>query len=281
MSTFRKVLPPSVYSILKPALKPFMKGYYHILDFKDIIFKFRDPLVPPRSKMFVGGGDFKETGNTFLNYFIELGALKSSEHVLDIGCGIGRMAIPLTRYLDRYASYDGFDIVEDGITWCQQNISSRYNNFRFQLADIHNDHYNPLGRYKAEEYKFPYENKKFDFSFLTSVFTHMPRVEVENYIHEIGRVLKPGGRALITFFLINDESRKLMTSSKSAHNIQHYVDGRYIAYPDDPEVCVGFDQNDIIAIFEKEGMHVKIYPGSWCGREQYTSFQDILIAYKN
>lgn len=164
-------------------------------------------MVLPRSKIFIGGGDFKQTGNDFRKLFIELGGLKPTHRVLDIRCGIGLMASPLTTYLKNGGTYQEFDIVKDGIDWCQANITSRFPNFRFQVADIHNDHYNPSGRYPAIEYKFPFPNNEFDFSFLTSVFTHMPTAEVEQYVHEIGRVLKPGGKCLSTFFLINEESK--------------------------------------------------------------------------
>ncbi|MCX6214057.1 class I SAM-dependent methyltransferase [Spirosoma sp.] len=278
---FRKSVPPVLYKTLKPTLKYLQKKYYSILDFKDDILNLRDPLVPPRAKIFIGGGDFKQTGLEFLKLFVDLAKLKPEEQVLDIGCGIGRMAAPLTGYLKNGGSYEGFDIVEDGILWCQANITSRFPNFRFQLADIHNDHYNPKGHYEASKYIFPFKDGHFDFAFLTSVFTHMPKPEVDHYVAEIGRVLKPGGRCLVTFFLLNEESRELMKSPESAHNIQYLSEGRYIAYPDDPEVCVGFDESYVIDLFKRNGMSATIYPGSWCSRNSFTSFQDIVLAYKN
>ena len=277
---FRKNLPSFLYRILKPTFKILQKGIYSVIDASENLLNLRDPLVPPRAKIFIGGGDFKHTGNDFRKLFIELGGLKPTHRVLDIGCGIGRMAGPLTSYLTNGGSYEGFDIVKDGIDWCQANITPRFPNFKFQVADIHNDHYNPLGRYPATEYKFPFPDKEFNFSFLTSVFTHMPTAEVEQYVHEIGRVLEPGGTCMATFFLINDESRRLMTTPKSAHNIQHYTEGRYIAYADDPEICVGFDEVYIRELFRQHGMEIKIYPGEWCGRDSFTSFQDIVLATK-
>jgi hypothetical protein len=39
--------------------------------------------------------------------------------------------------------------------------------------------------------------------------------EVSNYLSEIEQVMKPGGRAMITFFLLNQESLKLMESGMS------------------------------------------------------------------
>jgi len=276
----RKILSPALYSAIKPTLKVIQKVYFSALDGIENTLNLRDPLVPPRTQIFIGGGDFKQTGIEFKDLFIKIGDLKPNESILDIGSGIGRIAAPLTSYLSKEGSYEGFDIVEHGIEWSQQNITTRHPNFRFQLANIHNDHYNPKGQYKASEYVFPFPDKKFDFAFLTSVFTHMPKLEVEHYVSEISRVLKPNGRAFVTFFLLNEESRELMKSPKSAHNIQYYVDGRYIAYPDDPEICVGFDELFVIDLFKKNGMEAKIYPGSWCGREKHTSFQDIVLARK-
>ena len=276
----REILPLPVFKALKFVYRKSQNGYYRLLDTGQTILGQRDPLVPPRSKIFIGTGDYKQTGLDFRKHFIDLGKLKPNERVLDIGCGIGRMAGPLTSYLDQSGSYEGFDIVEYGIDWCQKNITPRFPNFNFQLANIHNDHYNPKGHVEASKYAFPFDDDEFDFAFLTSVFTHMTRPEVENYMAEISRVLKPGGRCLITFFLLNSESRDLMKTPKSANNIQHYVDGRYIAFYDDPEACVGFDEIDVIKMFDKNGMIPATYPGSWCGREKFISFQDIVVAHK-
>ena len=276
----RKNIPPTVYKALKPTFKAVQNAYFSVIDGIEDTLNLRDPLVPPRSMIFIGGGDFKKTGIEFRDLFIKIGGLKPTDRVLDIGSGIGRIAAPLTGYLSQEGSYEGFDIVEYGIEWSKKNITSRHPNFHFQLADIHNDHYNPKGRYPAAEYVFPFADETFDFAYLTSVFTHMPRPEVEQYIREISRVLKPNGRAFVTFFLLNEESRELMKSAKSAHNIQYPMDGRYIAYPDDPEVCVGFDESFVTDFFKQNGMEPTLYPGAWCGRDEYTSFQDIVLARK-
>ncbi|MGH9459757.1 MAG: hypothetical protein ACRD1X_00955, partial [Vicinamibacteria bacterium] len=57
------------------------------------------PLLPPPALRDVGPGDFEEIGREFLGHFVTLGSLQPSETILEIGCGPGRMAMPLTGYL--------------------------------------------------------------------------------------------------------------------------------------------------------------------------------------
>jgi len=150
---------------------------------------------PPKEMNFVGDGDFDAVGREFVRYFTEFAGLKPHHRVLDVGCGIGRMARPLASFLDRCGSYEGFDIVRVGIDWCRQNITPLCPNVRFRMADVFNPGYNPTGAFDAGEYVFPYKSQSFDFVFLTSVFTHMLPAGVENYLREIARVLKSAGRA--------------------------------------------------------------------------------------
>src|SRR3954466_597973 len=89
------------------------------LDLRDRLSGRADRLVPPRRLDFVGHSDFVETGDEFLGHFIALGGLQPSDAVLDVGCGIGRMARPLAGYLSSEGSYDGFDVNRDGIGWCR------------------------------------------------------------------------------------------------------------------------------------------------------------------
>lgn len=271
-----------VTKLLPPALKALLKNTYQkTIDYGELLSGRRDILTPPRSKIFIGAGDFKLVGQEFKRHFISIGGLKPHETVLDVGCGIGRMAVPLTDYLTPPGRYEGFDIVKQGIDWCERTITPRFPNFRFQLADVYNSHYHPSGRYNAYEYRFPFDDNRFDFVFLTSVFTHMPVRETEQYLAEISRVLKPGGRCLATFFILNEESRRLMSSPESTYNFQYPLDGRYIFNPADPDLGTAFDESWVRDTLARHNFDVPaIYPGSWCGRASDVSFQDIVVAYK-
>ncbi|MDM8520987.1 class I SAM-dependent methyltransferase [Anaerolineales bacterium HSG6] len=221
---------------------------YIYLSINDIIERLqgkRDSLTPPTRLMFVGTPDvtvFKHNGEIHLKYFKGICDLQPNETILDVGCGIGRKALPLTKYLNSEARYEGFDIVKAGIDWCQQKITPLYPNFHFQLADMYNKHYNPTGKYKASEYKFPYKDNSFDFVMLTSVFTHMLPPDVENYFAEISRVMKIGGRCFISYFLANDTSLSLMSTEKSQFNFKHATPNYRTVDPDVPENAVCYDE---------------------------------------
>lgn len=274
-STIKNLVPRR----LRPAAR---KVYYLPADALDSLLGRRDPLVPPRGIANVGGGDFREIGERHLRYFVSLADLKRSERILDVGCGIGRMAVPLTDYLEEAGSYEGFDIVREEIQWCRQNITPRFPNFRFRVANICNKEYNPTGWYEASEYKFPYENASFDFVFLTSVFTHMLPAEVDNYLSEIARVIKPGGRCFATFFLLNEESMNLMESGASSIDFPHDLGEYRIKDKNTPENAVAYPERAIRDLHEKHHLHIEepMHYGSWCGRKEFLDYQDTVISHK-
>ncbi len=244
-----------------------------------------DPMVPPTRLMFDGPRGvraYRRNGAEFLRHFRVLGGLDPDHDVLDVGSGIGRKAMPLTTYLVPEARYEGFDINPVGVDWCTRTITPRYPNFRFQLADVYNAHYNPGGASRAADFRFPFEDEQFDFVFLGSVFTHMVPEEVENYIGEIARVLRPGGRVLATFFVIDDEAEDGIASGRAVYDFAVRCAGHRVVDADDPEYAVAYAQDDVLAALARHGLELvpPVHHGSWSGRPTAESFQDIVVAAK-
>jgi SAM-dependent methyltransferase len=231
----------------------------------------RDPLVPPRRLQFVGEGDFAATGDEFLGHLVDLAGLTPGSRVLDVGCGIGRMARPLAGFLDAGGRYEGFDVNPVGIGWCQLHYD--HDRFRFTLADLYNRRYHPTGTLKAREYRFPYEDDGFDVVLAASVLTHLLEEEAAHYLAEIARVLRPGGRALITFFVLDDESRAAIGDGRAALAFLEPDAHVAVLSEDVPEEAVAYDEAWVRAHLGVEAVH----HGGWRGRPG-RSFQDLVIA---
>lgn len=272
-------------SRLVPAfLKPLLRAIYYFPVYVAHRWKFSARgrgMVPPASMVYVGIGDFEKIGLEFRRYFVDLAGLRPDERVLDVGCGIGRMAIPLTEYLSPSGRYDGFDVVREGIGWCSSRITPRFPNFRFLHSDVYNKHYNRDGAIDATGFQFPYEDGSFDFVFLTSVFTHMLPDALGRYLGEVARVLRPGGRCLVTLFLLNEESRESIAAGRSELDFRHEVSpGCVTVDPNDPEAAIAYDETMLFDRFARAGFSIRVPVnyGSWCGRVRHLSFQDIVVA---
>lgn len=272
---FKQFLRKFYYS-LSPAGRFFARRLYYLPS--DLLRSSKD-LVPPRGLIYTGSGDFKRQGADLLKLALQQGKLQPDHQVLDIGCGIGRFAIPLTRYLDGAGRYFGFDVVRVGIDWCQKNITSRFPEFQFEYIPLSNDLYRSGGK-DAASFIFPYQSQIFDRVFLFSVFTHMQPAEVANYLQEISRVLKPGGMVLATFFLI-DQTEKQMSNSDFC--FPHAQRNHYLMNKKVKAANVAFKGYFIQDLAVNNNLEIlDIYDGWWWRkkREEDINFQDVVVLKK-
>lgn len=274
MSLLRRLLSPARYDALR-------RLRFAAADARDALLGLRPDLVPPRRLMFMGTPDYVAVGDEFLGHFRALGGLEPHHRVLDAGCGIGRMARPLTAYLDERGSYEGFDLDATGVAWCARNVTARFPRFRFTRVDVCSDRYNPKGRIAPSEFRFPYADASFDFVFLTSVFTHMLPGDVDRYLAECGRVLAPGGRCLSTWFLRNGESERLLAEGRARLAIPHERDGCRVLDPAVPGDAIAIPEERMLRGLAAAGLEPEtVRYGAWSGRGEYLTFQDVVVARK-
>jgi SAM-dependent methyltransferase len=239
--------------------------------------------LPPMTESFGLGSEegFVQIGEDFVRHFVELCALRPEEDVLDVGCGIGRIARPLAEYLAPTARYEGFDVVESQIAWCRDEITPRFPNFRFTYVDLFNRSYNPDGRVSPAQFRFPYGDEQFDFGFLASVFTHMLPADVERYLSELARVLRPGGRCLITYFLLNEESLGFLADGAAKHDFAHDLGLYRVVDSNVPELAVAYREQFVLDAYTRAGLEPReIHYGNWPGRDRFLSHQDVVVACK-
>jgi SAM-dependent methyltransferase len=265
-SWFQSVLMPALPRQLRWLLR---KIYLAPVDLADRALGRRDPALPLKAGTFTGAvNNFADSGEILVEALSGIAGATPSSHVLDVGCGLGRLALAMSRFLGVNRRYEGLDIVPAGIEWCTQHIVSPYGNLHFTLADIYNKEYNPKGRVQPASYQFPYPDETFDVAVLVSVFTHMLPDDVDQYVSQIARVLKKNGRIFATYYLINPESLQMMNSRDSEMRFKHNLGSHWTQSVSVPELSVAYDERHIRAVYAKHGFSdpPEIYPGRWCGR---------------
>jgi SAM-dependent methyltransferase len=246
------------------------------------------PVPPFRFVERVGGGDYRDVGEALSRNLLEQGGLRPTDRLLDIGCGVGRLAAPLTRYLRGEGLYEGFDIDPELVAWCERNITRRHPRFRFRAVDVHSKYYRPSGSVSGSAFTFPYEDGSFDLVSATSLFTHLLTRDAENYLRESARVLAPGGTLFATFFLLDDESLALQKSKQGDRVFRtEPVDAaqgqeHHIMRADQPEAAVAYTTGWLRQALARAGFggSVEVHGGSWCGRTTFVTYQDLVIAKK-
>ena len=213
----------------------------------------REGLTPPRWMFLdpdrVDGSrnleEFISIGQSTVAWFIEQG-LGRTNRVLDVGSGVGRMALPLTRHLTNGGTYDGIEIAKYKVDYCKRTFR-RFGNFKFHHADVFNKYYNPGGSMRACEYSFPFQHGSFDFVFLVSVFTHLLPADMEHYVAEIFRVMDLGATCIASFWLID-----------STKDLGHeYSDVCTVYRIDEPEHGVHYVQSYILDIYKRTGFDIQ------------------------
>lgn len=243
-------------------------------------------LVPPDNLLFDGSGsreDFLALGNGFLwNLLVARARLQPSHSVLDIGSGNGAKARPLTTYLNSVGQYVGFDVVREGVEWCK-TAYKKYPNFQFDHADLMSDWYNKSAGVSAVNFEFPYEADQFDVAFMASVVTHLLPAELENYLAQTFRVLKPGGCLLATCYLVNDLNCGKHSALVQGCSFSPYkIDGCWVLDNNSPSRGVAYDEFFLRRLCKRIGFVVsEITFGTWSNDvDRLSALQDSVLLVK-
>ncbi|RRD75030.1 class I SAM-dependent methyltransferase [Tannerella forsythia] len=247
------------------------------------LFAKRDVMIPPKGMIFIGSGDFVEQGKLQRETILRHTGMQPDAAVLDVGSGIGRLAVAMTDYLNADGRFEGFDLVKKGVNWCQKHITPKYPNFIFKHVDLKNDLYNLSTETSAKDFIFPYEDNRFDVVTLFSVFSHMIPEDINNYLSEIYRVLKKGGYCVATFFILDEEAKRNIEAGRTGEFSFKYRHDGY-AYLDEKvkEANVAYDPECLSSMITNSKLQmVCMEPGRWSDPHRKTDqFQDLIILQK-
>jgi SAM-dependent methyltransferase len=261
-------------------------AFFFPLDVADARRGERPPMVPLRRDNFTGTvHDFIESGENDVRRMERFAGLTPTAAVLDLGSGMGRLGRAMTAYLDpAQGTYDGVEIVPRAVQWCQREITTRYPNVRFHLAEVRNGEYQPDAKLGADEYRFPFPDNHFDLVVLLSVFTHMLPAEVRNYVREITRVLKTGGRCYATFSLLDAHALQAMDRDAAERKFRPFEGAAWVVDAKVPELATAYDQEFVEDLLRTAGLEPQVFYGSWVAREAIPATaeirQDVVLATK-
>lgn len=250
-------------------------------DMKDLPVRLRDRRPRPwRIVHNIGGGDFYGGGERLLQQVRDAAGLAPSAHVLDIGCGAGRLAIPMCAFLDEAGAYTGFDIAPAGLAFAERVARGRCA-IRFVHAGLTNQEYGQAGA-DAAGYRFPVDDASIDLAVATSLFTHVEPDVAAAYLKEAGRVLKPGGRIFLTAFIVDEAAKTALARGRPRLLLQRYGEAAWAADPRHPERAIGFDAASFERWTADAGLSPAraLEPGDWRDPAPRAEFQDVVVLEK-
>jgi ubiquinone/menaquinone biosynthesis C-methylase UbiE len=248
-----------------------------------VIVKLAEDLIPDELPRYAKRETFLRTGRQFRDACIELAELQTNSRVLDVGCGVGRLAVALVDYLVD-GTYDGTDVARSSIDWCTEHIGNPHTNFSFHLIEAVNQHYAPEHTSSASRVPFPFDDAQFDVVFANSLYTHLLADDTTHYLREMARVLAAGGRMLVSIFLLNDAARAGLITGQSVNGwtLESRVAQAYVEKPENPEAVVAYDESFIRGVLDDLPLSYQIHHGRWSGGHEtpHTHFgnKDIIVA---
>ncbi len=170
--------------------------------------------------------------------------------IVDIGVGCGRWAHWLRDYNFRgrrfSGSYVGVDIDGEAIEWCRKNYDAE--RFRFHRSSDASVSYNQTGEARAA-YRVPEPDAAFDLVFSNSLLTHLLETEVQNYLRETYRLLRPGGAMMHSHFNLEHPPATFGTR----HTFSHRCGNAHIESEAQPEAAVAYHTDFLFGLCRQIG----------------------------
>jgi SAM-dependent methyltransferase len=190
---------------------------------------------------------FVNSVSTHARKLVNAVALTSQSRIVDVGCGLGRLALGLIRG-GHQVEYLGLDSQDRYIWWCKKYIQRRHPNFQFKHINVENERYNPNGEKIAENFRLPISDGHADVVHLWGVLTNMNPEHMRIYVSEVSRILRKGGSVFLTAFA---EKKVPVCSINPADYISYRCVG--------PLHVVRYEDSYLRSVFSSNSLRVKAF----------------------
>jgi SAM-dependent methyltransferase len=234
-----------------------------------------------------GGGDPFDVAVRLVGLIQREAGLNPSDHVLDLGCGCGRIAALLTKHLAPTSRYIGLDIVPGLIDFCDRHIAARNGNFRFATVAMANGLYDKYRNEAAgdpgvapDDVMTECGRGSIDLAVATSLFSHLGIAATRAYLASIRRVLKPDGRIFATFFLMDGGVRALLRQNPARMQFRYRAWPRRVYFEKlrHPAHTVAYRLDLLADLAGEAGFTIdRIRFGRWPGRPNGPIFQGVVV----
>jgi SAM-dependent methyltransferase len=199
--------------------------------------------------------------------------------IVDLGCGCGRIATYLAQWLES-SKFLGVDIWRAGIDWATDHITATYGNYRFHCSVP-----GQKGYESSEHHQVPVDAAKTDYVISTSLFTHLDVGACDGYLREIGRILKPGALAYLTFFFRDEQSVAAAEQIARRLNLPMTKEPDAWFYGRKGYIDIFHDRERVTAVATRAGLLPVLHrDGHWRGPARSSTnpmaFQDLLVFQK-
>jgi SAM-dependent methyltransferase len=235
----------------------------------------------------IGGGDPEYVASEILAAMENYVDITSQRSILDVGCGCGRIATALTQYLGPASHYVGVDIVSELVEFGKKSITPRYPNFKFLLLEEGNLSYD-WWRQKRSQKDIATLSEALppgtvDLAISVSLFTHLDSPAAADILAAIACLLKSGGQAFVTVFVLDSSAREGIESGRTGFSFKHRTpSGQLLTEKlEEPTHAVAYEMGHLEDLIHSVGLRLERWvPGYWSQGNAGETFQDVLILRK-
>ena len=267
---------------------------YGLLD-KQFIRRSRNiRLIPAESDRRGGKYSFVEWGHVigiFQTLFMIHLERKEGNAILDVGSGTGLLSIASEPFISNGGHYLGIDVMARDVDFCRRHFDP--GQYRFEHLNAFNAEYSPD---QSDRLAWSaVDTEAFDLVTSVSVWTHFNEQDGRFYLCEVARALKPGGRAIISFFLLDQVYEESLSRRGEGKGRFHSTGQRdWIfdtpAYGSDawfctswskvPEAAIGVTSAGLDRLLADSGLRLlQHHQGNW-KEIPGVYFQDVLVFEK-